>query len=63
MRLVMSIPGSYEGWENMDKMGVCRIGAVIKEEGWTPSRGEKAVVEYQVCITPHLNLDQYRPNR
>jgi tyrosyl-DNA phosphodiesterase-1 len=45
----MSIPGTYEGWENMEKWGSCRIGQVVKEEGWKPVKGEKAVVEYQVC--------------
>lgn len=48
VRLVMSIPGTYEGWEEMEKFGMCRVGQVIKEEEWRPAKGEKAVVEYQV---------------
>lgn len=49
VRLVMSIPGAYEGWEEMDRWGMCRIGRIVRDEGWRPVKGEKAVVEYQVC--------------
>ena len=54
VRLVMSVPGYYGGWDEADKFGLCRLGKVLKEEGWVPGRGERVSTEYQVGQkTPH----------
>lgn len=52
----MSVPGTYEGWEEMDRFGMCRIGRVVRDEGWRPKQGEKAVVEFQVSRKWLLHL-------
>lgn len=48
VRLVMSVPGKYTGQEEMIQYGMCRLGRVLKEEGWLPPLGEKIIGEYQV---------------
>lgn len=50
VRLVMSIPGTYDGWDEMDRWGMCRLGAVLREERWRAGKGEKTVTEYQVSL-------------
>lgn len=47
-RLVISIAGKYEGFHDMSKWGIGRLGQVVQEEGWLPGAGERVVAEYQV---------------
>lgn len=47
-RLVISISGKYEGFHDMSKWGIGRLGQVVQEEGWLPGAGERVVAEYQV---------------
>lgn len=47
-RVVISISGKYEGFHNMSKWGVGRLGQVVQEEKWLPGPGERVVAEYQV---------------
>lgn len=51
VRLVMSVPGTYTGWDEMDDFGQCRIGRLLSDEGWKPTRGQRVVAEYQVSST------------
>lgn len=48
VKLVMSVPGTYEGSDQMELYGICRLGKVLREQGWTPGSGDKLVAEYQV---------------
>lgn len=48
VRLVMSIPGVYRGFDKMSERGICRVAKVVEEEGWGPGKGERVVAEYQV---------------
>ncbi|WVF69182.1 hypothetical protein IAT40_003957 [Kwoniella sp. CBS 6097] len=47
VRLVMSIPGTYTGHDEISKFGISRLGKVLNEQGWTPKSGEKLDVEFQ----------------
>ncbi|TXT13549.1 hypothetical protein VHUM_00916 [Vanrija humicola] len=47
VRIVMSVAGVYKGFDKMVQFGSCRLGKVIAEEAWTPSKGERLVAEYQ----------------
>jgi len=51
VKLVMSVPGKYTGFEQMNDFGLCRLGALLKEEKWVPPAGEKISGEYQVSFT------------
>jgi tyrosyl-DNA phosphodiesterase-1 len=53
VKLVMSVPGKYTGFEQMNDFGLCRLGALLKEEKWVPSPGEKISGEYQVSSTSY----------
>jgi len=53
VKLVMSVPGKYTGFEQMNDFGLCRLGALLKEEKWVPPAGEKISGEYQVSITAY----------
>ena len=48
VRMVMSIPGTFTGFDEMTNFGQCRLGAILTEEGWFPDKGERVVTEYQV---------------
>lgn len=48
VKLVMSVPGKYTGFEQMNEYGLCRLGNLLKEEKWVPGSGEKIEGEYQV---------------
>jgi len=48
VKLVMSVPGKYTGFEQMNDFGLCRLGALLKDEKWVPPAGEKIFGEYQV---------------
>lgn len=48
VRLVLSIPGQYNGFPKMIASGICRLAKVIEEEGWVPRKGERVEAEYQV---------------
>lgn len=48
VKLVMSVPGKYTGFEQMNEYGLCRLGSLLKEEQWMPSAGERIEAEYQV---------------
>jgi len=58
VRLIMSVPGGYEGYDRMDGFGLCRLGKVLGEEGWVASKGERAAAEYQVCLTSPAGKSQ-----
>ena len=49
VRLVMSVPGSYSGVEQVDDFGLCRLGKILSEEGWKPQKGDVVKAEFQVC--------------
>ena len=53
VKVVMSIPGICDGYEEMQKFGLCRLGRVLKEEGWVPKKDEVVAAEYQVSLTVH----------
>jgi len=53
VKLVMSVPGKYTGFEQMNDFGLCRLGALLKEEKWVPPAGEKISGEYQVSFTAY----------
>lgn len=60
----MSIPGTLNGWREMDGFGMGKLGSVVREEGWKPKAGEKAVVEYQVNYkVPSVALTHSRGRR
>ena len=46
--LVMSVPGNHEGVTKMEDFGLCRLGKVVEEEGWTCGKGEMVKAEFQV---------------
>lgn len=48
VRLVMSIPGVYNGLSKMATSGIGRLATVLEEEGWKPQPGDRVVAEYQV---------------
>jgi tyrosyl-DNA phosphodiesterase-1 len=48
VRLILSIPETYEGLGKIKDFGICRIGSVLAEEGWTPGKGEMVKAEFQV---------------
>jgi tyrosyl-DNA phosphodiesterase-1 len=48
VRLVLSIPGTYEGTGNMKQFGICRLGSVLEEEKWVPGKAEIVKAEFQV---------------
>lgn len=48
VKLVMSVPGKYTGFDQMNEYGLCRLGNLLKEEKWIPNPGEKIEGEYQV---------------
>jgi tyrosyl-DNA phosphodiesterase-1 len=50
VKLVMSVPGKYTGFDQMDEYGLCRLGSLLKEEKWVPGLGKKIVGEYQVSF-------------
>lgn len=56
----MSIPGSYTGFGQggIDRFGLCRLGEIINGEGWVAAKGERVVVEYQVCHSPPTRRDE-----
>jgi tyrosyl-DNA phosphodiesterase-1 len=56
--VVMSVPGTYDGPEQMDQFGICRLGRVLCDQGWKPKLGEKTVAEFQVSptISQHFPL-------
>ncbi|KAL7413201.1 hypothetical protein BDY24DRAFT_76162 [Mrakia frigida] len=39
VRLVASLGGKKEGWKAMEKVGQCRLGKVLRDEGWVPGDG------------------------
>ncbi|WWD04867.1 hypothetical protein V865_002938 [Kwoniella europaea PYCC6329] len=47
VRLVLSIPGTYTGYEQINKFGISRLGKVLNEERWAPKSGEQLDVEFQ----------------
>ncbi|WWC88676.1 uncharacterized protein L201_003589 [Kwoniella dendrophila CBS 6074] len=47
VRIVMSIPGTYTGFEEINKLGISRLGKILNEEGWIPKSGQKLDVEFQ----------------
>lgn len=51
VKLVMSVPKTYTGFDKMNEYGLCRLGALLKEAKWASGPGEKIVGEYQVSIT------------
>ena len=53
VKVVMSIPGTYTGADKMADFGICRIGAVVNDQGWVPRKGEMVKAEYQVGVYPH----------
>lgn len=48
VKLVMSVPGKYTGFDQMNEYGLCRLGSLLKEESWVPPAGERVEGEYQV---------------
>lgn len=48
VKLVMSVPGKYTGFDQINEYGLCRLGNLLKEEKWVPGSGEKIEGEYQV---------------
>jgi tyrosyl-DNA phosphodiesterase-1 len=53
VRVVMSVPGTYNGYNEMQDFGMCRLGRVLKEEGWVPKKDETVAAEYQVSLSFH----------
>jgi len=51
VKLVMSVPQKYTGFDQMNEYGLCRLGSLLKEAKWAPGPGEKIVGEYQVSVT------------
>ncbi|WVR06341.1 hypothetical protein IAU60_003372 [Kwoniella sp. DSM 27419] len=47
VRLVLSIPGTYTGHDEVSKFGIARLGIVLNEEGWVHKAGEKLDAEFQ----------------
>ena len=48
VRLVMSVPGNYNGVDQVDEFGLCRLGKVLSDEHWLASSGEVVKAEFQV---------------
>jgi hypothetical protein len=48
VKLVMSVPGKYTGFDQMNEYGLCRLGNLLKEEKWVPPAGQRVEGEYQV---------------
>lgn len=51
VKLVMSVPGKYTGFEQMNEFGLCRLGNLLNEAKWVPPAGEKISGEYQVSLS------------
>lgn len=60
VRLVMSVPGTYAGVENMEEYGLCRIGKILSDEGWQPQKGEVVHAEYQVSRLAECSSSRLR---
>jgi tyrosyl-DNA phosphodiesterase-1 len=50
VRLVMSVPGSYTGFDGIVEYGSGRLGNVLHESGWRPKADEVVKAEYQVSL-------------
>lgn len=51
IRLVASLAGKREGWDEIDESGIGRLGRVLREEGWVAPPGkELAALEAQVRV-------------
>jgi tyrosyl-DNA phosphodiesterase-1 len=48
VKLVMSVPGKYTGFEQINEYGLGRLGHLLKEAKWVPPPGERVLTEYQV---------------
>lgn len=48
VKLVMSVPGKYTGFDQMNEYGLCRLGNLLKEEKWIAPAGQRVEGEYQV---------------
>ncbi|WWC70762.1 uncharacterized protein I206_104713 [Kwoniella pini CBS 10737] len=59
VRLVLSIPGTYSGHDEIAKYGIARLGKVLSEEGWVPKSGEKLDVEYQGSSLGEFKIDWF----
>ncbi|WVQ83069.1 hypothetical protein IAT38_005207 [Cryptococcus sp. DSM 104549] len=46
-KVVMSVSGVYQGFEEIEQFGMCRLGQLLREEKWMPQEGERVVAEYQ----------------
>jgi len=57
VKLVMSVPGKYTGFEQMNEFGLCRLGNLLKEAKWVPPTGEKILGEYQVSLFRFVSSD------
>ena len=60
VKIVMSIPGTYNGLDNMDQFGQSRLGKVISDNGWRPKSGEIVRAEYQVSSVSCLLISHVR---
>jgi tyrosyl-DNA phosphodiesterase-1 len=56
VKLVMSVPGKYTGFDAMNEYGLCRLGSAIKEARWVPPTGEKLLGEYQVSTNDRSGI-------
>lgn len=48
VKLVMSVPGKYTGFDQINDFGLARLGHLLKTSDWLPAPGERVLGEYQV---------------
>lgn len=52
IQLVASLHGKYEGWAEVEKYGIARIGKVVRDQGWVPTAGKRLnSIEAQVRLS------------
>nr|XP_018262379.1 uncharacterized protein I303_05396 [Kwoniella dejecticola CBS 10117]OBR84537.1 hypothetical protein I303_05396 [Kwoniella dejecticola CBS 10117] len=57
VRLVLSIPQTLTGHDEIAKYGMGRLSHVLNEEGWVPGNDEKLDVEYQNSSLGNYKID------
>lgn len=51
IQLVASLHGKYEGWAEVEKYGIARIGKLVRDQGWVPPAGKRLnSIEAQVRL-------------
>jgi tyrosyl-DNA phosphodiesterase-1 len=48
VKLVMSVPGKYTGFDQVNEYGLARLGHLLKASEWVAPAGERVLGEYQV---------------